>query len=189
MAEFYSRSNLPVTIAQPKCEKIVPTYGKEIDKDGKVHIVETGKTNLYEKIQASKEDTLVYNILDRFNAGDVSVLQKNKGYYGDFTDMPKTLAEAQQSLITAENYFNSLPLDVRKEFNHSFSEFLSSASAGKLAERHAYFKPPKEVEQAINQAQNQQNLEQQVQQTVVQTPQVQQTVVQTPQIVTGGSNE
>ena len=169
--EYYSRINKPVTIAQPKCEKIVPTYGKEIDKDGKVHIVETGKTNLYEKIQASKEDTLIYNILDRFNAGDISVLQARQGVYGDFTDAPKTLAEAQQSLITAENYFNSLPLDVRAEFNHSFSEFLASASAGTLSERHNYFKPPKEVEQAINQAQNQQNLEQSAQ-TTIQTPQV-----------------
>lgn len=174
MAEFYSRTNMPTTIAQPKCEKIVPTYGEEIDKDGKVHVVETGKTNLYEKIQASKDETLVYNILDRFNAGDVSVLQKNQGYYGDFTDMPKTLAEAQQLLITAENYFNSLPLEVRKEFNHSFSEFLASASAGKLAERHAYFKAPEEVDQALKQVANQE--------TVQQT-----TVVQTPTITTGGT--
>ena len=175
--EYYSRSNLPATIAQPKCEKIVPTYGKEIDKDGKVHIVETGKTNLYEKIQASKDDTLIYNILDRFAAGDVSVLQRHQGVYADLTYMPKTLAEAQQSLITAENYFKNLPLDVRAEFNHSFSEFLASASAGKLAERHSYFKAQEQAADLVNQ-------------TVAQKPvDNQTTTIQSPQVTTGGTNE
>lgn len=172
--EFYSRSNLPTTIAQPKCEKIVATYGKEVAKDGSIKVVETGKTNIYEKIQASKDDTLIYNILDRFNAGDTSVLYQRQGSYGDFTQAPKTLVEAQQALINAENYFNSLPLEVRKEFNHSLSEFLASAGNGKLAERHEYFKPPKEVEQAINQA------------TPVEPAP---TIVQTPTIVTGGNHE
>lgn len=176
MADFYSRTNLPATIAQPKCEKIIPTYGKEVDKEGKVHIVETGKTNIYEKIQASKDETLVYNILDRFNAGDVTALNQRKGSYGDFTAMPKTLAEAQQSLIDAENYFNSLPLEVRKEFNHSVTEFLASAGDGKLAERHEYFQPPKEVQDALKQVENQQAAQQ-----------VTQTVVSTPTVTTGGT--
>lgn len=151
MAEFYSRNNLPKTIPQPKCDKLVPTYGREVDESGKVHIVQTGKTNLYEKIQASKEDCLVYNILDRFANGDVGVLNVHQGQYGDFTEMPKTLAEAQQTLIDAENYFNSLPLDVRKEFDHSVGQFLSSAAGGKLAERHAYFKPPEVIQEAMKQ--------------------------------------
>lgn len=179
MAEFYSRNNLPTTIAQPKCEKIISTYGKEIDKNGKVKVVETGKTNIYEKIQASKDQTLVYNILERFNQGDVQALNQRQGQYGDFTNAPKTLVEAQQALIDAENYFYSLPLDVRKEFDHSLSEFLSSASNGKLAERHQYFKAPDVVDDALKQVSQQQKLEQTVNQTVVQAP----------TIIPGGSDE
>lgn len=167
--EFYSRTNLPATIAQPKCEKIIPTYGRKVGDDGKVKVVETGKTNIYEKIQVSKDETLVYNILDRFNAGDINALNQRKGSYGDFTNAPKTLAEAQQTLINAENYFYSLPLEVRKEFNHSVSEFLHSAGDGKLAERHAYFKAPEVVDNAIKQVAQQQAVNQ-AQQTVIQTP-------------------
>ena len=174
--KFYSRNELPTTIAQPKCEKIVPTYGKEVQKDGTIKVVETGKTNIYEKIQASKDETLVYNILDRFNAGDVSVLNQRKGEYGDFTNAPKTLVEAQQALINAENYFYALPLEVRKEFNHSVSEFLHVVGNGKLAERHQYFKAPEEVDKAIKQVANQQNLQ-------PTAP----TVVQTPTVTTGGT--
>lgn len=166
---FYCRTNKPATISQPKCEKIIPTYDKQI-KDGKVKIVETGKTNIYEKIQASKDATLVYNILDRYNAGDVEALNQRQGSYGDFSNAPKTLAEAQQQLINAEAYFESLPLEVRKEFNHSLNEFLTSVSKGNLAERHEYFKAPAEVKPV-------ENIEQSI-------------VVQTPTIITpGGSNE
>ena len=138
---FYSRNNRPKTIPAPKCEKIIPTFSLEIDtKTGKKELKQTGKTNIYDKIQASKEQTLVYNILERFNAGDTSVLNKVQGMYGDFTNVPKTLAEAQQQLINAENLFMSLPLDMRKEINHSSSEFLASAASGELETRLAKFK-------------------------------------------------
>lgn len=151
MSEFYSRNNLPTTIAQPKCNKIVNEYKKEIQDNGSVKAVVSGKTNIYEKIQASKNECLVYNILDRFKAGDTSVLNARQGGYGDFTDAPKTLAESQQRLIDAENYFNTLPLEVRKEFNHSVVDFLNSIGNGTIAQRHAYFTPPKVVEDALKQ--------------------------------------
>lgn len=134
--EYYSRARKPQTIAAPKCEKIIPTFSLEINtKTGKKELKQTGKTNIYEKIQASKEQTMIYNILERYNAGDIEVLNKVQGMYGDFTNVPKTLAEAQQQLINAENLFMSLPLEMRKEFNHSTSEFLASAANGELETR------------------------------------------------------
>ena len=151
MAEFYSRNNLPKTIAQPKCNKTVNEYDKEVQKNGSIKPVVVGKTNIYEKIQASKNDCLVYNILDRFKAGDVSVLNARQGQYADITKEPKTLVEYQQSYIDAENLFNSLPLEVRRQFDHSVTDFLQTALDGKLAERHAYFTPPKVVEDALKQ--------------------------------------
>lgn len=151
MAEFYSRNNLPKTIPQPKCNKIVNEYKKEIQENGVAHAVVSGKTNIYEKIQASKDDCLVYNILDRFKQGDVSVLNARQGGYGDFTEAPKTLAESQQRLIDAEQYFLKLPLDVRKEFNHSVVDFLNSVGDGSITIRHAYFKPPEVIQEAMKQ--------------------------------------
>lgn len=151
MAEFYSRNNLPKTIPQPKCNKIINEYKKEIQKNGSVKAVVTGKTNIYEKIQASKDECLVYNIIDRFNAGDTSVLNVRQGKYGDFSEAPKTLAESQQRLIDAEHYFNSLPLDVRNEFNHSVVDFLNAIGDGSITKRHQYFTPPKVVEDALKQ--------------------------------------
>ena len=147
--EYYSRANRPATIPAPKCEKIIPTFSIEINsKTGKKELKQTGKTNIYDKIQASKEQTLIYNILERFSAGDTNVLNKVQGAYGDFTNVPKTLAEAQQQLINAENIFMSMPLEIRKEFNHSTSEFLASAANGELEPRLAKFvKIPPKVEE------------------------------------------
>lgn len=133
---FYSRNNRPETIPVPQSKKLIPTFSLEINKTtGKKELKETGKTNIYDMIQASKESTMIYNILDRFQAGDVEVLNKVQGAYGDFTNVPRTLAEAQQQLIDAENLFMSLPLEMRKEFNHSTSEFLAAAANGDLEPR------------------------------------------------------
>ncbi len=128
---FYSRSNRPKTIPQPKCEENVPTFSLQINKaNGKKELVESGKTNLYEKIQASKDATLIYNIIDRYNAGDESVLNKAVGSYGNFTQMPSTLVEAQQKLIDAERTFEQLPITIREKYNNSYTEFLADITTG-----------------------------------------------------------
>lgn len=147
--EFYSRTNKPEREATPAGEKIVDTYALEVDKEsGRTELVKNGKTNIYEKIQASKDETLIYNILERFNAGDVTALNKVQGVYGDFSNAPKTMAEAQQALINAESSFMSLPLEVRREFNMSIGEFLASANNGKLTDVLAkYTKQTETVEQ------------------------------------------
>lgn len=131
--EFYSLTNKPPRSPYPKSHKIMPTYSLKIDKQtGKKELKETGKTDIYERIQESKESTMIYNILERFLAGDNEIINKQIGSYGDFTELPTNLAEAQQLIIDAENTFKSLPLDIRKEFNHSPTEFMAGIENGKL---------------------------------------------------------
>lgn len=128
---FYSRNNRPKTIPQPECQETIPTFSLQINKStGKKELVESGKTNLYEKIQASKDATLVYNIIDRYNAGDESVFNKAVGSYGNFTQMPSTLVEAQQKLIDAERTFEQLPITIREKYNNSYTEFLADITTG-----------------------------------------------------------
>lgn len=139
--EFKSRTNYPATIPMPQCSKIQPTFELKIDKEtGKKELKKSGSTNIYEKIQAAKESTLIYNIIERYKQGYEEVLTKTKGIYADITQMPTSLAEAQQRLIDAENYFNKMPLELRKEFNNSYTEFLASINNGnieKIAKKYA----------------------------------------------------
>lgn len=64
--------------------------------------------------------------LKRFALGDESALQVTQGAYGDFTTFPKTFAEVLQVMINSEDYFNQLPIDIRRNFDFNFNKFLSS---------------------------------------------------------------
>lgn len=134
--EFYSRIKKPDTIPAPSGEKVVPTFSLRISKEtGRQELVQTGTTDIYEKIQAAKESTLIYNIIERFQNGDTSVLNRNKLVFGDTTIIPKTLAGMKQALIDAEDHFNKLPLEVRKEFNHNVNEYLNAIDNGTIDSR------------------------------------------------------
>ena len=134
--KVYSRFDVPKTIQVGNFPKEIDVYSEEIDKDGKHILKKIGKHNFYKEIQEHKDETMVYNLLDRFQHGDVNALSKAKNtMYGDFTQAPKTIQEAQNQIIKAKNEFEKLPLNVRKEFNHNANEFLASAQQGDLMER------------------------------------------------------
>lgn len=105
-------------------EKIL--YSPQFDKDGRMELVESGRENLYEYIQSHKESVDIHVILERFARGDISALSRVQGTYGDFTKMPQTYAEFLNARIFAENYFNSLSVETRAKFDHSFERFLVS---------------------------------------------------------------
>lgn len=96
--------------------------------DGKKRLVVTGKENIKDFIESSKDETLITNIMKRFEQGDISVLSRKQGFYGDVTSMPTNLAEAQSVLISLENQFNSLPLKVRQKFDNSFDKYVKEVS-------------------------------------------------------------
>lgn len=100
-------------------------YSPVFDKHGNMELVESGRENIYDFIQSHKDSVDIHMILKKFEAGDIDVLSRVQGAYGDFTAMPKTYAEALNAVISAENYFNSLPVDVRAKYDHSFEKFLA----------------------------------------------------------------
>ncbi len=132
----------------PECSKEIPVFNLKINKEtGKKELKQSGTTNIYDKIQAAKESCDVYNVLKQYQDGNLEVLDKVHGVYGDFTQMPRNLAEAQQTLIDAEKTFESLPLDVRREFNNSTTEFLASITNGKYEAIMKKFEGAKEEKQ------------------------------------------
>lgn len=106
--------------------RLKPIFSPVFDKHGVMELEEVGTENLYDSIQSHKDSVDIHMIMKRFENGDVSVLSRVQGSYGDFTEFPSTYAEALNAMISAENYFNSLPVDVRSNFGHSFQQFLAS---------------------------------------------------------------
>lgn len=107
-------------------DRIKQLYEARVDNNGTVDLVEAGRENLYDYIQSFKESCDINTIVKRFASGDTDVLARRQATYGDFTQLPGTYAELLNTVIQGENYFNSLPLDTRAKFNHSFHEWMAS---------------------------------------------------------------
>lgn len=143
---FFSCVKYPERECAPVGEHVVPEYGWKVDpKTSEKYIGIVGEKDIYEPIQAALPGTYLRDVLDRFDAGAVSLADykayidasKEVAPYTDVLSMPSTLAEVQQILIDSDNVFYSLPVDLRADFGHSKERFLASfvdGSAGKLFE-------------------------------------------------------
>lgn len=122
-------------VYQPAGSREKTLYSPVFDKQGHMTLEVSGKENLYDYIQSHADSVDIHVILKQFEKGDVSVLSRVQGTYGDFTQMPKTFAEALNTMIAAEQYFNSLPVETRAQFGHNFNQFIASMDAPDFTSR------------------------------------------------------
>lgn len=136
--KFFSRCNRPVTVAVPVGGTLAPVYEERI-VDGVQRLVVVGNTNLYDYVQSSKEECLIYNILDRFYRGDITALTSKVGQFIDVTGMPSTLAEAQQLLINASEKFSHLPADIQAKFDGDVNKYISKIANASIDDLKSFF--------------------------------------------------
>lgn len=122
----YDRFIESVRVHSEPGDSVKVLYSPVFDKNGVMELEESGREDLYAYIQSFKDSVDIHQILKRYEDGDPTVLARVQGAYGDFTNMPSTYAEALNAMISAENYFNGLPVEVRAKFGHSFQQFLAS---------------------------------------------------------------
>ncbi len=101
-------------------------YTSSITEDGEIELIPSGVEDLYQMIQSHKDSCDVHVLMARYANGDVTALAQRQGSYGDFTQLPTTYAGLLNAVIAGENYFNSLPLETRAKFDHSFERFMVS---------------------------------------------------------------
>lgn len=116
-------------------------YSGSYNERGQVELKEDGTDDIYAYIQSFAESTDIHAIMRRYHNGEVDVLEKVQGFYGDFTEMPTTYAEALQRIADSEKVFMSLPVDVRAKFGHSFSEFLAASQDADFLDRLGFSTP------------------------------------------------
>lgn len=124
--KFFNRTHYPATEFACAGGKTTAEYGLELDADGNEHLKIIGERPIYEIIQAAAEGCNISSIITRWRAGDTSVLEQAAGVYGDFTNIPDNLAESHRAIISAQNYFNSLPLSEREKYGMNLNTFLGS---------------------------------------------------------------
>lgn len=116
--EFISNSGSPIHVL----------YSAKVEKDGTVVLEKVGEENTDEMIQAAKASTDIETIISYFNqTGDETVLNRYSKNYGDFTKIPKTLAEFLQLRIDSENFFNALPAEIKQQFDNDSNKFFAQA--------------------------------------------------------------
>ena len=124
---FFSRINRPKTVVPPIGDGTAAEY-EEVFENGHYYLRESGKTNLFDMVQASKEETLVYNIIARYQRGDVNALNQRVGQYMDVVGMPTNLAEAHQVMLDVQRKFESLSPDVKSKFDNDVNVFVDAVS-------------------------------------------------------------
>ena len=112
-------------VTQNPGSRIKQLYTAKVDRDGVIDLCPSGTENIYDYIQSFRDSVDINVIIQRFANGDVNALNKVQGNYGDFTEFPKTYAEMLNVVIAGREYFDSLPVEIKAKFNHSFAEWLS----------------------------------------------------------------
>lgn len=115
-------------------------YSPHVSSNGVLDLEVTGQENLYEYIQSHKESVDIHVLLNRFVNGESDVLQRMQGFYGDVSSMPKTYAEVLNAVISGEEAFNRLPIEVKERFGNSFGVWMASMDKSDFAEKMG-FKP------------------------------------------------
>lgn len=116
-------------------ERDIPQYKLHVDPETGVRdLKQYGKIDGYAKIQSYKDSCDVNYIIERFANGDTTALERVQGVYGDFTHMPRTMAELSQRVLDAEQMFYQLPLEVREKFNHDPSQFFAQIGTDRYNE-------------------------------------------------------
>lgn len=138
----------------PPGEPLRPRYQPKVCDDGHIEIYVVGYEDWQEKINSYRESSDIRTIVARYeNTGDPTVLDQRQGMFGDFTNLPKTYAEALQLQINSGLLFDSLPLDVRKKFDMDKNRFFAMSGTDEwrkvlgdlLPEQMRYVEPAQEV--------------------------------------------
>lgn len=114
----------------------IPEYEYSLDKDGKKQLVKKDTVdNIYERIQAERDSCDINKLMERFALGDTEALNINKGFYLDTREMPKSYFEVLKLGLEAQNYFEGLPVDLKKEFDNSYSVFFTEMGSKEFEDK------------------------------------------------------
>lgn len=113
----------------PTGEKIETRHEPIINEDGRRVLKPTKKVPIYEMIQIGREETEIERIVKRAVEGDYNALNAMNGVYADITDAPSSLAQAQQLIINAKQEFDTLPANIRKEFENNPELYVASVGS------------------------------------------------------------
>lgn len=117
-----------VVYSNPGCD-FECDYSPYYSDSGSLELEITGQRNAFEDIQLYKDECDVHSILRRYAAGELDVLQRVQGFFGDITDFPTSYPEMFNLINRSQSFFDSLPADVKAKFGNDFQQFLAASQS------------------------------------------------------------
>lgn len=104
-------------------------YSSVLQDDGTIDLEPMSRESIQERINSYAAVTDMHYILAQLRNGNTSVINRGKCIFGDFTETPKTYAQALQLVIDGRAQFEALPLSLRTKFDNSFEKWFSTAGS------------------------------------------------------------
>lgn len=92
-----------------------------------IDLTEDGVVDTFEAIQELSDYVDIDNIVKRYNNGEIDVLEKVQGFYGDLTTLPVDMRGIYDLNAQGKNLFDSLPEDVREQIG-DYKSFMTMAA-------------------------------------------------------------
>lgn len=122
------------------------TYHIECNQDGVKLLKNDGQTNVYERIQASLEETKIENIVAKAMAtGQMDKLAAQEDRYLDVSCMPTSLTDALNKINYINQQFDAMPMAVREAYEFNPERFLADYGSEHWAEIVGLKQPEREV--------------------------------------------
>lgn len=99
-----------------------------VNKEGAKVLEKVGETDFYAYIQSFKDSVDLKQIVERCAmSGDMSLLQRAQGVFGDYVGFPKDLRSCEDLRIATEGAYNALSDEQKAQI--SFEQFLEGFSS------------------------------------------------------------
>lgn len=92
-----------------------------------IDLTEDGEIDVFDAIQELSDYVDIDNIVKRYNNGEIDVLEKVQGFYGDLTTLPVDMRGIYDLNAKGKNLFDSLPADVREQIG-DYKSFMTMAA-------------------------------------------------------------
>lgn len=89
-----------------------------------IELTQDGEVDIFDSIQELSDYVDIDNIVKRYNNGEVDVLEKVQGFYGDLTSMPVDMRGIYDLNAKGKSLFDALPDAVRDQIG-DYKSFMS----------------------------------------------------------------
>lgn len=110
--------------------------------DGTIELSVSDRIDIKKEINSHRDETDMSFILSRLMAGDDTVLNPNPPMYGDFTQFPTSYAEMLNMVFDGERYFDSLPIETRKQFDNDRGKWFASIGSDSWLDAMGFVRQP-----------------------------------------------